>query len=481
MQKPNPPKPSSILLLLITTMPLWLITCKPITPEAPARTQLDSTLVPPLSELNVPVYYPINELEAMVNEKLNARIIEAKLAISQKDDSLFLSIARFKPVTIVYNGDRGISYSIPLQIEGNIRSKVMGIKVQNKTPISAKVIISLYSDLYLDKRWDLTPKTRIEKIEWVEDPKINIAGVKINLKPTIEKALLNNEEKITQKLDESARNILKIRKAVEQVWTSIQKPIRINKKVVPVWLKADISKMEGSLLRRSRDTLMIEIGLTATLSTELDSAVATSKPKPLPPLRQLQKTDGGLNTYLLATIPFDKLNTVLAQVTDTMKFNFKGRSARIESSEVYGTSDGLAIKINLRGDVRADVYLRGSVGFDSVSQKLVIENFGFDVNSEHSLLQAADWLAHDEIIDRLQPYMSLPLENLFTTIPDLITRGIKKGKLGEKIDVRFEDFIVSFYGYLITTDNIQVILAAKGKANIGLQKKIFEKKKKPVS
>jgi hypothetical protein len=227
--------------------------------------------------------------------------------------------------------------------------------------------------------------------------------------------------------------------------------------------------------------LMIEIGLAATLRTVLDSTAAASKPKPLPPLRQIQRKGGGLNTYLLATIPFDKLNAVLAQVTDTMKFTFKGHTVRIESSEVFGTPDGLAIKIDLRGDVRADVYLKGSIGFDTVTQKLVIENFGFDLNSEHSLVQAADWVVHEEIIERLQPYLSLPLENLFRTIPDLITRGIKKGKLGEKIDVRFDDFTVNFYGYLITTDNIQVILAAKGKADVGLQKKIFEKKKKPIS
>src|SRR6187399_2012503 len=117
MYDQNPPKRNSSILLLIVTIFLWVSACKTVAPEAPARTQLDSTLVPPMSELNVPVYYPIQALETMVNEKLKARIIEAKLAISQKDDSLFLSISRFKPITIEYNGDRGISYSLPVQIE----------------------------------------------------------------------------------------------------------------------------------------------------------------------------------------------------------------------------------------------------------------------------------------------------------------------------------------------------------------------------
>src|SRR5690349_10970365 len=262
---------SSTTQLWIVLVAVLAIACDTIAPEAPARTNLDSTLVVPTSVLNVPVYYPVQELEDMVNEKLAAKIIEAKLAINQKDDSLFLSISRFKPVNIEYNGDRGITYSLPVQIDGTVQSKVIGIKVGNKTPVTAKVILTLYSDLYIDRNWNLDPKSRIEKIEWVEEPKLNIIGIKFNLKPTIEKALKNNEDKIITKLDESAKTFIKIRKAIEKVWTAIQKPIRINRKVVRVWLKADVSRLDGVLVRRSKDTLMVEAGIAAKLRTILDS------------------------------------------------------------------------------------------------------------------------------------------------------------------------------------------------------------------
>lgn len=464
--------------IILTTM--VVSACHTIAPEAPARTTLDSALVVPTSELNVPVYYPVQELEDMINEKLVDKIIEARLAINEKDDSLFLSISRFKPVTIEYNGDRGISYSLPVQIDGTIHSKVIGIKLGNKTPITAKVIISLYSDLYIDKNWNLAPQSRIEKIEWVEEPKLKIIGIKFNLKHSIEKALRNNEEKITSKLDESAKTFIKIRKAIEKVWMAIQKPIRINRKVVRVWLKADVSRMDGVLVRRSKDTLMIEAGIAATLRTILDSASEARPAKPLPAFKRKKENGPGLQAYVLGTVPFTKLNEVFKQVTDTMQFKFKGHTARVKSTEVYGTREGLAIMIELRGDVRAKVYLRGSIGFDSVNQKLIIENFSFDIHSQQSLLQAADWLAHDAIISRIQPYLAIPMDNAFTVIPDLITRGIEKGKLGEKIDVRFDDFVVSFYGSLVTKDNIQVILAADGKAAVGLEKKIFDKKRVTV-
>ncbi len=454
--------------------------CKKIEPLAPARIQLDSTLTVPVTELTVPVYFPVKELENMANEKLNNKIIEAKLNVGQKSDTLYLSISRFQPIRMTYDGDRGITYALPVQIEGLFHSKVLGIDIHNKEAVRAQVIITLFSDLYLDDYWNLAPQTQLKKIEWVEEPKLNVAGIKINLKPQIEKLLDSNKQKIVDKLDESAKEMIKIRPAIEKLWGDIQKPIRINKKVVPVWLKSDAIDMDGILLPRSADTLMIQASIKANLRTVLDSAASIKKPDPLPKLKRQTKGDAGLDAYALAVIPFSVVNQVITQVTDTMKLEFGGHSVRIKSSEVYGTQEGIAIRISLAGDLNADLYLRGTIAFDTVEQKLIIDNFGYDVNTESSLLNAANWFAHDQLVEKLKPYLSIPMESTFSVIPELITKGIEKGKLGKKIDIHFEEFDVNIHQYLITTDNIQIILSAKGKADVELQKGLFNKKKKPV-
>ncbi|HEX6891076.1 MAG TPA: DUF4403 family protein, partial [Chryseolinea sp.] len=373
-----------------------IVSCTKIAPPAPERTTLDSTLTLPGSELIVPIYHPIQELEDMANEKLGAeKIIEAKLAISEKEDSLFLSISRFQPLKLEYDGDHGITYTLPVQIVGFIDSKVIGIKIKNKEAVTARVTITLFSDLYLDNDWNLVTKTELREITWVEEPKIKIAGIKFNLKPAIQKALEKNKQKIVDKLDASAKDMIKIRQSIEKLWGDIQKPIRINKKVVPVWLKADATDIDGRLFSRSRDTLMIEARLNATLRTVLDSTLVVGTPGPLPQLKRKVDKDPGLSAYAMVNLPFATLNKVVSQVTDTMKFKFKGHSVHIQSSEIYGTKEGLAIRISLRGDVKADVFLKGTIGFDSLEKKVVIENFGFDLNSEQSLLSAADWFAHD--------------------------------------------------------------------------------------
>ncbi len=457
-----------------------IFSCNRIEPKAPEHIQLDSTLTVPNTMVSVPIFYPVQELEDMANEKLASKIFDVKMSINDKNDSLFLTLSRFKPITLKYDGDRGVTYTLPIEITGFVKAKIIGIKVSNKTPVHAKVIITIFSDLYLDKQWNLATKSELKNIAWIEEPKVRIARLNFNLRHSLEKSLKKNEDKITQKLDESIKNAIKIRAAIEKLWTDIQKPLRINKKIVPVWLKPNATDLNARFLRKSKDTLMIEAGIKATLRSVLDSAASIQPAKPLPHFKRKTSEDQGIDAYALATIPFKTINEVFSQVTDTMKFTFGGRQVKIKGSEVYGTQGGIAIHIRLGGDVRADVYLRGTIGFDSVAKKVVIENFKFDVNSEQSLVSAADWLVNDKIVERIKPYLSLPMEHSFDVIPTLITNGIEKGKVGRKINVHFSELTFNIYQYIITRDNIQIILSAKGRGDVQLQKALFTKKKKPV-
>lgn len=469
--------------ITLILMGFFLLTaCNRVKIEAPKATTLDSTLLVPESELSVPVFYPLADLENLVNEKLDNRIIDAKLSISDKNDSLFLSVSRFKPVEIDYDGVRGITLSLPVQISGTVDSKFIGIKIRNRTPVEAQVIITVFSELYLNNSWNMETKTQIKEIKWVKDPKLKVAGIKVNLRPPMEKAINNNKEKIIDKLDQSIGSMIKLRNIVQKLWVDIQKPIRINKKVVPAWLKAELTNMNGRILSRSTDTLMIEVGLKSRLRTVLDSAAAMQNIPPLPPFHRKEATDDvGVKAFVLATVPFDAVNKVLTQVTDTMKFQFGSHQVRVKEAQMYGTDNGIAIKIGLRGDVNADVFLRGGIGYDSVNQTVNIQDFAFDINSEHSLLGAADWLAHDVIIDRIRPYLSIPVGKIFSMMPALITKGIEKGKLGEKIEVRFDQLDVEIDQSIVTAKDLQIILSARGAADVQLQKGLFNKKKpKPV-
>ncbi len=464
-------------LAAISLLFLLALGCSRIKPPAPPRTTLDSTLIVPVSTLNVPVYYVIADVEALANEKIGAEPREARVAINKKGDSLFLTITRYEPVSISYDGKRSLTCRVPVDIKGFIRAKKLGVTVKNKTPVHARMVITVITKVWLDKAWNLKTQTTIKPIEWVEEPKLNIAGVKVNLRPPMENALEKHQADIVAKIDGSVGGLVKLRPSIEKVWLDLQRPISINRKVVPVWLKTVGKNMSGRLVQSSKDTIAAEVSLETSIESVLDSASNALPGTPLPPFHRTDSLNPGVHAFVKSTIPFDVMNRVVRQITDTMTIRYGSHQARIRSSEVYGTPEGIAIGLSLAGDVRADVYLRGDVGFDSVTNQLRVTNFIFDINSEQSLIKAADWLTHGTIIDRIQPYLTLPMDNTFRVVPSLMTKGIEKGKLGRKIDVTWSKFNVRIYRHLVTQKNIQVILEVNGKAEVKLEKGLLDKKK----
>jgi hypothetical protein len=463
------------LALMLLLFMHWTCTRKPVC--APERTTLDSTLSLPASTVSLPVFYPVKELERIANEKLGDRIVEAGMAINEKEDSLYLTVSRFQPLRIAYDGERGIVYSIPVEISGFIHFRVIGISIRNKTPIHTRIVITMKSDLYLDEQWNLAPQTQLQGIEWLEDPKINVAGIKFNLKGIVEKILEKHHEEVIAKLDASAGELLKLRQSVEKVWTDIQKPISINRVLVPVWLKVEPDALAGRFLMHSEDTLMIEAAITATLRTVFDSLAEVRNLTELPAFIRKENDFSGLDAYLKVDLPFRRLNRVLNQITDTMRFTSNNKEVRIRSSEVYGTDQGLAIHISLRGDVAAEVYLTGTIGFDTLSREITIENFGLDVDSRQALVQAAAWLTRDHIVERLQPHLKVPVDTVFNALPGVITKAIEKGKLGSKIDLHLPELHVDIFQHLVTRKDIQIIFHVRGEAQVQLQRGLFEKKK----
>ncbi len=456
-----------------------LYSCKTIEAPEPLKTQLDSVLTVPISDITVPISYPIKELEAMLNQKLDNKVFEAPIAMNQKGDSLFLVINRFKPVTINYNGGSQLTYQVPLQIAGTMHGRVLGVSMKNRAPVETKVIVTLRSDLDITNRWKLKTNTSIVKVKWVEQPVFRLAGIKFDLSSKIEKLIFRNEKKITSKIDDSVGGLIKVEDILAKLWMNIQKPVLINRQLKLVWLKAEPVSMSERMGSSTKDTLKLHVNLKTKLLAVVDTNMLKSDRVQLGQQHADKSTVKGLDAFVLATIPFSDVNKIMNQVTDTMHFNFQGNKVRIKSTEIYGTDNGLAMRLNLAGDIKARLYLTGILAYNPAAQSLVIDDFKFDVNSEQSLVQAADWFSHDDIINRVRPHLSVRLEKVITALPSLILQGIEKGKLGSKMDVSLSRFDASLHQYIITRDNIQVVIHATGDADIKLQKEIFARRNKP--
>lgn len=467
---------------LITTVyiVLSLTSCKQVKPPPPEASTLDTLLHPPLSVVHLPVQYHVSALEQMLNEKIKGTFVKKWLSINDSGDSIYLEVSRQREIKM-RRENRTLHYSIPVKISGKFKAKVAGVNVKNSTPVEADINLHMATKLHIDKHWNLVPETQIEKIDWVKEPTIKVAFAKVNLRKPIEKVLHDKESQIITKADSAVQALMNTRKIVQKLWMDIQKPIRINKKGVQVWIKANAQDLSGHLEETDSDLISLNFELkTFTHIIYEGDSIPPSNPN-LPDFKPNTVVNDSLNIYVHSLVRFDLINKILNDGMREKPLSAKGFTTTIKNIQVYGTPTGIAIEIKIRGDVDGLLYVKGTPAYDTLTNTFSIRDFDFDINSENSFLSSADWLLHTTVIDMINEKLQFDTEPLAGKLPDVIMKGIEKGKTGEKIDIHIDTLAVTPLTIITTKDNIQLIVRARGRATLELEQKLFEKKQKAKS
>lgn len=108
--------------------------CERVKPEPPVGTTLDSTLVIPLSTINIPIDYEVAKLQEMVNTKIKGTFLRQWMKLNDKGDSLYIELEKRANITLTWDR-RTLSYSFPLNVSAKFKKSVAGIKFKNEEPI----------------------------------------------------------------------------------------------------------------------------------------------------------------------------------------------------------------------------------------------------------------------------------------------------------------------------------------------------------
>ncbi|WP_160143495.1 DUF4403 family protein [Chryseolinea soli] len=453
-----------------------LVQCERVRPEPPKPTRLETELTPPRSTVVIPVYYHVDSLEATINNKVKGTFLKKWMVLNEKGDSLYLETTRTGRINIAWD-KHALTSSFPLHVSGKFIKHLGGIVIKNSEPVEMEVVLNLVTQVGIGKDWNLKLESKLKLIRWVKDPVLKVAMVKVNLRKKVEEAIALHQEQLIGKMDDALRDRLNTRKVIVKIWNDLQKPIRINKKSMPVWLKPYAHDLKAKL-SQSGSFMVLEVELEATIQTILEDEDILPSNTTLPAYKPKTSAADSLKIFVLATLPFEKINAILEKELKGKTITAEGYSATVKDVSAYGTDDGLALKIQVKGDVVGNVYLRGTPYYDTTKAVFSVKDFRFDVDSENALITTADWMLHDNALGFVQEKLSIDVQPLIDQVPDLIENGIEKGKSGEKINVFVDRLDLVPQQLVITRKNIQVILKGTGKASIGLERKVFAGKKR---
>jgi hypothetical protein len=466
--------------LMICFIPVFLSAAlmigywKQLKPKAPAVTSFNELPQHQSSFINIPILIEIKHLEDKINEKIKGKINKNVELEGDGDHKHEINIYKLDRIKLSMQGDE-VKLVIPLkvEIERKARKRFFASR-KNKEPKNNKLEFSLNLHVKgtykINPQWQVITQSEIEKIEWIQKPKINIGLFKISIAGIVEKKLRKQEEFILDQLNETARTQINLKKTVTKIWQDIQKPILLNSKMKTIWLLANPVDLAMSPVRCDGKHIIINAGITSEIQTVFGGKPEKINFRHTPSLkfRDLQKDIFNIN--LKGVLTFDDINQILADSLNGKSMVIKNHKVKITNSHMYGTGDNLILRLDIKGDAKGRIFFKGKPAYDERTQTLKLENFNFDMHTEEVLLKVANWLFHEDFRDQIQQMLHLPLGPTVEQIPDLISQALNKGKMGNKISINIKTLELHPTSIVVRPEGIHTSVNVKGKAGIDVDK-----------
>ena len=155
-----------------------------------------------LSVLNLPIEMPVSELETQINAQLKGLIYEDDSFEDNGGDNLKAKVWKINPIRVVAK-DSTFLFEVPLKIWVNAGYKVspLGINLSGYKDTEFSIKIRLISKIGISPNWKLHTETYVDSYDWISEPNVKVAGIRIPIKSMVSRLLNHNFEKITQAID----------------------------------------------------------------------------------------------------------------------------------------------------------------------------------------------------------------------------------------------------------------------------------------
>ena len=468
MRAPNLVLFSTLLTVVASGILSWH--CKRLDPTPPPMVIVDSTLEVPPSHYNISVRLDVRRFEDWLNQKITGTFFEREFKVREDRDSLILKITKTGRIGVSLSTDR-MTFDFPLHLEGYYFRKLLGdLKISNKQPIEADIRLRLSTIPSLAGNWHVKSNTQAIDIVWLNDPFVKLGPVQINLKKALTRLFEERKGELADLLDEKIYERVTLEKAITRVWRGIQKPIPIYKKDPPYWLKFHCEKVFGRTRLQPPHDILFDVHIEAGSLAAADTNVFRPANLQLPRLEPYDHEGRGLNLYVHASLPFERINAVLNRELRGKKIEKQGVKVVIRRVTVYGTPEGVAVNLQVRGDVRGNLYLGGKLAFNPEEGLIRIDSFDYDLRTEDLLVSYAAQLLREDILLAVKPYLSLEVKQELQQLPQFITQAVEAGRPGEAIDLRIDTLVARDWVFLPTRSDLQFLLHFGGKADIELEK-----------
>ena len=452
--------------LIFSVVTVLAVSCNRVQPDAPVQQAFDPAIPDPISYVAGSVTFPINELEAKINESLNPVLVNEETFRGKAGEAWHLRVERTGPVKIKY-ANQEVSITAPLQVW---YSNPIGLRKEKKSRKLCALSVNLLSPLSIGPDWRLNTHSQFRDYTWIEKPKIKLLGININVTGLAESILDKRRAEIEAAIDNAVHTELRLDRDIRTVWRDMQKPLRIGKKPEEIWLIPRPFSVAAAPVYGDANQLTVPLQIAFRVDTHVGPEPVGRPLEALPRLLRRDKLPAVSRLHVLAFIPFADLNQVLTNRLSTEKLDLMGGHVTIKKASVYGSGRLLILKTDVSGAVNGTLFFRGQPAYDTLTNTLLVKNIDFDVDTKERLFATANWLLHDHLRDTLQAAMVVPLSHQISGIPGKIETAFAQGKAGQKTGLDVAQFRMVPQRIVVRPDGVQVLISAQSEVAVLIKK-----------
>ena len=456
--------------VIISTVLVLLVFVETHQPKPPKAIKEKISIDIPVSTINLPITYRVEQLADYLNRKITGTFLEKYVFLNSGKEEIYLSLTKQEKITVSSTGEELIC-TLPLVVDGTVINSSLGEALSKLfKPVQTGIVITLATPIALDSNWNLSTRFEIRGYRWLSEPVLDIGPFRIHIKEHLDKEIQEKSNYLTRLLDQQINDEVSLQPTVAGVWKDLQKPMLINKSPSEVWLRFICEDIQGRIdLDAKTITCFTHLKAKPLIITDTTTAVKTV---PLPEFTLLPETKKVpiSSLYIYAYSSFAEINDQLNSFFRGKTYSAKGHTVAIKNIHAYASVNGLTIAVQTDGVLKSKLFVSGQPVFDTSSQKLEIQDFDFSADSKNVFMQAGEELLHNQIKDAIASRLHLNLDSLINRVPELVHNAIAKGKAGKTISLTLNGLTIKSCDIQLGAEKIHLVAHVLTEADIHLKR-----------
>lgn len=353
------------------------------------------------SFVSVPFEVQTKEIEAKLNQSFKGLIFEDTSFENNELDLLKMKVWKKSDIKLMTKNDT-LLFKVPLKIWINKAYEMMYLRSHHQSDFELMFYIG--TKIQLNANYTISTKSFVTHYEWLKEPTLKVAGVDWNITKWVKGALDKQLTTISTIIDQQAKEQLNFKPMATDLWNEYSKPSLISEEY-KAWMLTVPQKIYATPLSIQNNKIYGKLGFDL-----LSQVYVADSMKPSPPVNQipnltfLPKIKDTFSLKTQTYIPYNQA-TIIARrlfVDSTFSFQEDKYQVKVMDIEMYYEEGKMVFKNTLTGSFNGIVYIQGIPYYDSISQKIKLQNIDFQLKTKNLLQKTVAWLFEGKIERKIE-------------------------------------------------------------------------------